>query len=217
MKEEKMTNTIHNDPYISTPSMSTSATIRPATPSDNEALSRICLLTGDAGSSAEASHSVPELLGLIYAIPYNLLDTTFGFVLVDTDACSSDIVNSPDNHQRVVGYILGTTDSRRFEEIAEREWWPALRNKYPKGNDTPKYRLVVYTDWHYTERFANAHIDRKEADERCISNIHSPSTTPEDITCRFPAHIHIDILPSHQVCILFNFMLWLFLTLKSRV
>ena len=43
-------------------------------------------------------------------------------------------------------------------------------------------------------------FDRKQADERCISIIHNPSTTPKDITRRFPAHIHIDILPSHQVC-----------------
>jgi hypothetical protein len=44
--------------------------------------------------------------------------------------------------------------------------------------------------------------DRKRADERCIDIIHAPYTTPDDIARRFPAHIHIDILPSHQVCTL---------------
>ncbi|KAF8513060.1 acyl-CoA N-acyltransferase [Gautieria morchelliformis] len=152
-----------------------SATIRPAMPSDNDDLSRICLLTGDAGSSAEASYSIPELLGLIYALPYNRLETTFGFVLVDTHAPWPDSVNANDT-QHVVGYILGTTDSKKFDEAAEREWWPALREKYTKGKSSSRTR----------------------ADERCISIIHAPSTTPEDISRRFPAYIHIDILPSHQ-------------------
>jgi hypothetical protein len=122
---------------------SASATIRPARPSDDVDLSRICLLTGDAGSSAEASHSIPELLGLIYALPYNRLETTFGFVLVDADASSPDSVNANDT-QHVVGYILGTTDSKKFDEAAEREWWPALRKRYIKGNDSSRYRQIVY-------------------------------------------------------------------------
>lgn len=108
-----------------------SATIRPTKPSDDDALSKICLVTGDAGSSAEASHSIPELLGLIYAVPYNRLETTFGFVLVDTESPS---LNNSDDGQ-VVGYILGTTNSKKYDDIAERDWWPALRQKYPKGND----------------------------------------------------------------------------------
>jgi hypothetical protein len=111
---------------------SDTATIRPARPSDDEALSRICLLTGDAGSSAEAAHAIPELLGLIFARPYNRLETTFGFVLMDTDFHSPP--DSSSDGQRVVGYILGTTDSKKYDEIAEREWWPMFREKYPKGN-----------------------------------------------------------------------------------
>lgn len=117
---------------------SNSAIIRPARPSDNDDLSNICLLTGNAGSSAEASHSVPELLGLIYALPYNCLETTFGFVLVDTDTPSPQSIQNADDTQRVVGYILGTTDSKKFEEVAERDWWPELRKKYTKGNDSSR-------------------------------------------------------------------------------
>lgn len=144
--------------FTSHRTMSSAATIRPARRTDNDSLSRICLLTGDAGRSAEASHSIPELLGLIYAVPYNLLDTTFGFVLIDTDAPPPDSINSTNDGRGVVGYILGTTDSNRFEEIAEREWWPALRDEYPKGNDPHRYRTVVYIDWRPIESFADARI-----------------------------------------------------------
>jgi len=105
-----------------------SATIRPVQSSDDEALSRICLLTGAAGKSAEGAHSIPELLGLIFALPYNRLETTFGFVLVDNEAS----VDSKEGG--IMGYILGTTDSKKLEAAAEREWWPTLREKYSKGD-----------------------------------------------------------------------------------
>ncbi|KAF8528453.1 acyl-CoA N-acyltransferase [Hysterangium stoloniferum] len=144
--------------------MSTKATIRTARPSDDEALSKICLLTGAAGLSAVDAHSIPVLLGLLYALPYNRLETTFGFVLVD------------DGSSEVVGYVLGTTDTERFEQVAEQEWWPPLRLRYEKTEDP----------------------SRTPADNRLISAIHSPYKNPADITSRYPAHIHIDILPSHQ-------------------
>jgi len=143
--------------------------MRSAVPEDDDALSRICLLTGAAGSSAEADHAIPELLGLIFAVPYNHLETTFGFVLVDTSGANS-------GKGSVVGYILGATDSKKFEAVAERDWWPSLREKYPKGE----------------------YASRTAADASLIDVIHSPYINPEDITSRYPAHIHIDILPSHQ-------------------
>ncbi|KIJ56272.1 hypothetical protein M422DRAFT_23576 [Sphaerobolus stellatus SS14] len=148
-----------------------STIIRPARPIDDEALSRICLLTGAAGSSAEGAHSLPELLGLIFAIPYNRLETTFGFVLVDMENLSE----YPEG--QVVGYIVGTSDTKKFEDVQESTWWPALREKYPKGNPS----------------------SRTEADSNLINVfIHSPYTNPEDITSHHSAHIHIDILSSHQ-------------------
>ena len=53
--------------------------IREATSSDSPALSRICLLTGNAGQSAEAQHTFGELIGLVFAEPYVHLPTTFAF------------------------------------------------------------------------------------------------------------------------------------------
>ncbi len=99
-------------------------TIRKATDADSSALSRICLLTADAGKSAEGLHDYGELPGLIWAVPYVKLPTTWGFVLVD-EALRDEI-----GQGLVVGYIVGTTDTRAFEQHAAQFWWPAQTEKY---------------------------------------------------------------------------------------
>ncbi|QRW07382.1 GNAT family acetyltransferase [Ceratobasidium sp. AG-Ba] len=102
--------------------------LRPATSADRPALSRICLLTGDAGQSAESEYTIPELLGLVYAEPYAVVDPCFGFVLVDEE------------NDEVIGYVLSTPDTRQFEAAIEKEWYTPLRTNprylkspYPKG------------------------------------------------------------------------------------
>ncbi|GJJ06205.1 hypothetical protein Clacol_000394 [Clathrus columnatus] len=155
--------------------------IRPVKASDDPALSRICLLTGAAGKSAEFAHSLSELYGLIFALPYNKKfdDITFGFVLVDSPDESESSSDSTEGE--VVGYILGTTDSVALREIEAKEWWPSLREKYPLATVTP-----------------GSYPERTEADNRLIEVIHSPYIDPLEIIEPYPAHIHIDILPSHQ-------------------
>jgi len=86
---------------------------------DEPALSKICLLTSDAGKSGEALHDYPELPGLVWAVPYVKLPYTWGFVM------------ERDDTKEVVGYILGATDTRAFEKAAKETWWPSLRPKYP--------------------------------------------------------------------------------------
>jgi hypothetical protein len=110
--------------------------VRRAMASDGPSVSQICLLTGDAGSSAEHLHTHGELPGLVYAVPYVKLPTCFGFVMEDDG--------------EVVGYILGSTDTRVFEREAEDHWWPQLRLKYPTSGLT----------------------GLKEADKRLIKLIH---------------------------------------------
>ncbi|KAG9118865.1 hypothetical protein FRC07_006413, partial [Ceratobasidium sp. 392] len=56
--------------------------IRPVRVEDIPVLGKICLLTADAGQSAESLHNYPELLGLHYIDPYVKLSPAFGFVLV---------------------------------------------------------------------------------------------------------------------------------------
>ena len=144
--------------------------IRPVTTKDSDALSKICLLTANFGTSAEHLHNHGELPGLIYALPYVNLPTTFGFVLRSHKEDGTE--------KEIVGYILGTWDTPTFNAAAEKDWYPELRLKYPLSppDDT----------------------QRKDADQSYISRIHKPDSPPKEILEFSPAHIHIDILPEAQ-------------------
>ncbi|KAJ7129525.1 acyl-CoA N-acyltransferase [Mycena epipterygia] len=96
-----------------------SLTIRMATEADAPSLARICLLTADAGQSAESLHDFGELPGLMYAVPYVKLPETWGFVLLDEA-----------KDQLVAGYIVGSKDTRAYEKYAGEHWWPAQAEKY---------------------------------------------------------------------------------------
>ncbi|KAI0750824.1 acyl-CoA N-acyltransferase [Daedaleopsis nitida] len=100
--------------------------IREARTADSPVLNRICLLTGNAGQSAESLHTHDELIGLMYADPYVHLPATCGFVLVDRAKADA-----------VVGYILSAYDTRAYEQAALADWWPRVRTEYaypPEGN-----------------------------------------------------------------------------------
>ncbi len=75
----------------------------------------------------------------------------------------------------VCGYVLGTSDTAAFNVRAEREWFPALRARLP---------LPAESDF------------SPEADLlRCIHRGYGevlPDLSP------YPAHLHIDLLPSAQ-------------------
>ncbi len=73
-----------------------------------------------------------------------------------------------------VGYIVGPADTRAFEETLEREWWPDLR---------ARYRDVA---------------DPATPDERMQRLIHHPQRLPRRIVERYPAHLHINLLPRAQ-------------------
>ncbi|KAK2466314.1 hypothetical protein APHAL10511_001956 [Amanita phalloides] len=144
-------------------------TIRKATEQDAPALCRICLLTADAGESAQNLYDYAELPGLIWAVPYVKLPTTWGFVLVD-DAVKDETMMQ----DLVVGYILGTTDTRAFEQYAAQHWWPAQAEKY------------------------SISIASKPADARCINlllNMHAASAANLLFA---DAHMHIDIMKEYQ-------------------
>ncbi|KAJ7590828.1 acyl-CoA N-acyltransferase [Mycena floridula] len=138
--------------------------IRAVRVSDEASLSRICLLTADAGKSAEPLHEFGELPGLVYAVPYvKLPQTTWGFVLEDMD-----------RDGEVVGYILGSKDTREFEAYAGEHWWPQLAEKYPPS------KAVRPADKRYMELLRNMHV------------------APEANIKYAAAHLHIDILAEYQ-------------------
>ncbi|KAI0776064.1 acyl-CoA N-acyltransferase [Trametes elegans] len=141
--------------------------VRAVRPEDSPALNRICLLTGDAGKSAEPLHEFGELIGLVYAEPYAHLPATFGFVMIDPS-------KAHDGFGGVVGYVLGSYDTRTFEQHAAGEWYPRVRAKYayPAG--------------------------ATDADRRFIGILHNPPRSPQAAVDFSPAHLHIDILSDYQ-------------------
>jgi ribosomal protein S18 acetylase RimI-like enzyme len=75
----------------------------------------------------------------------------------------------------VAGYVLGVTDTRPFEKACQREWWPALRASYPREAFPPE-----------------------SPDGRVVRLLHEPPEADEDVVERYPAHLHIDLLPRLQ-------------------
>ncbi|CAE6383057.1 unnamed protein product [Rhizoctonia solani] len=140
-------------------------TVRPVTTADRPILSRICLLTGDAGQSAEGQYHYPELLGLVYAEPYAVVEPWFGFVMAN------------EGTGVVVGYMIGTPDTRLFEKNIEKDWYEELRKKYTKDP--------------YPE-------GSTPSDKHMINVIHNPDTAPEEVIAVSQPHIHIDLLPAAQ-------------------
>jgi ribosomal protein S18 acetylase RimI-like enzyme len=137
------------------------AEIRPYRARDLDELYAICLATGDAGQDATDLYRDPKLLGHVYAGPYGVFAPECCFVVED--------------EKGVGGYVIGTSDTREFEERLEREWWPDLRARYPDPGKTAA-----------------------TPDERMQRLIHRPGRTPPRIAEPYPAHLHIDLLPRLQ-------------------
>ena len=74
-----------------------------------------------------------------------------------------------------VGYILGTADTTKFVRRFREEWLPAQAARYPEPTgeiNTPDERIRYFL--HHMERIDNPEF------------------------AHYPAHLHIDLLPSHQ-------------------
>ncbi len=81
-----------------------------------------------------------------------------------------------DDGQRAVGYVLGTRDSETFARRLRTEWLPTLAQRYPAppaGEIRTRAEQIRYA-LHHPEQFVHAEL------------------------AAFPAHLHIDLLPSHQ-------------------
>jgi ribosomal protein S18 acetylase RimI-like enzyme len=73
------------------------------------------------------------------------------------------------------GYILGAKDSAAFSTRCEREWFPVLR---------ARYRLPAEDD--------------QSSKAKLIRRIHAGYRPNPAIAADYPAHLHIDLLPSAQ-------------------
>jgi len=129
--------------------------IRPAGLHDLPGAYRVCLQTGDSGQDATHLYRNPDLLGHVFVGPYIVGQPELALVVADD--------------QGVAGYLLAAADTRAFERWAEVEWWPALREQYPRGNATGR-------------------------DEEIIGLLHEPPRASDAIVDAYPAHLHIDLL-----------------------
>lgn len=89
--------------------------LRQATAEDHPALLSICLKTGDAGEDATEVEDDPNLVGIVYAAPYQVLEPGFCFIVEDG--------NGP------CGYVMGTPDTERFDARLAAEWFPPLQKR----------------------------------------------------------------------------------------
>jgi len=138
--------------------------IRPYQSADLDDLYRVCLETADNGEDATALFSDPLLPGQVFAAPYAIFEPTLAWVAEDADG--------------VAGYVLGALDTLDFEERLERDWWPALRKRYPNPGQLG---------------------DTLSQPERVtLQDIHQPFTTDPALVSRYPSHLHIDLLPRLQ-------------------
>jgi ribosomal protein S18 acetylase RimI-like enzyme len=78
----------------------------------------------------------------------------------------------------VAGYIIGALDTAAFEARLESDWWPNLRARYADPTGAPP------VEW--------------SADQRLGYLIHHPRPPRPALLERFPAHLHIDLLPRLQ-------------------
>jgi len=75
-----------------------------------------------------------------------------------------------------VGYAIGTADTATFERRCATEWWPRVHRQHAGGAPAPRAALEA----HLVERLRDA------------------APTDPLVLERFPAHLHIDLLPVAQ-------------------
>ena len=78
----------------------------------------------------------------------------------------------------VAGFVAGTADTAAWEDRLERDWWPSLREQYADPSDVPPAS--------------------RTADQRRAFMIHHPTRTPPMVVARYPAHLHMNLLPRLQ-------------------
>ncbi|KEA51349.1 MULTISPECIES: GNAT family N-acetyltransferase [Mangrovibacter] len=74
----------------------------------------------------------------------------------------------------VVGYVVATPDTAAFEARLAQSWWPVLQERY-------------------AQRTSEAPLDMK-----VLGQIRAPGNASEELTGRWPAHLHINLLPVAQ-------------------
>jgi len=143
-------------------------TIRRAVLSDLPYLYEICLKTGNEGKDATELFFDPYVIGNYYAAPYLLFPEGICFVA--------------EYQFRPQGYIIAAPDTSAFRQWMEEQWLPPIRKRCP----SPFSPSIIRTE---KERQILELIHKK----------HFPiETAAQPWITDYPAHLHIDLLPSLQ-------------------
>ena len=140
--------------------------IRPFRPGDEPALADICLKTADAGSDATGVFADDDLWGEVFVLPYVMRHPDLAFVVETDDG-------------RVAGYVVGTDDTRAFEDWFAATWWPQFAERWPRPDET------VPT------------ADRTRQDGT-LRYAYGRRAGAEPFGDTYRAHLHIDLLPELQ-------------------
>lgn len=79
----------------------------------------------------------------------------------------------------VGGYILATTDSLAFYQRLDLDWWPSLRQRYPQAS-------------------ADGSAELSSQEHSALQWIRHGLAIESGLAARYPAHLHIDLLPRLQ-------------------
>ncbi|QPC87786.1 GNAT family N-acetyltransferase [Mesorhizobium sp. NBSH29] len=105
--------------------------LRQASAADDAALKMICLKTGDAGADASAREDAPDLLGLIYTVPYRHFEPELAFII--------------EGPVGPAGYLLGARNSVAFNLRLANDWYPGMRLAHTDPGN--KLSLWEGSDW----------------------------------------------------------------------
>ncbi|MCG8306464.1 MAG: GNAT family N-acetyltransferase [Cytophagales bacterium] len=134
--------------------------IRQAQLSDVPYVYDICRKTGNNGQDATDLLSDHYIIGQYFAAPYLHFELEACFVL---------------EYNRIpVGYVIGTSDTQKFNTWMNDDWLPQIRR-------------------HYSSDMA----PRSDLEKFVLEVIHTECTIP-DFLSDYPSHLHIDLLPIAQ-------------------
>ena len=88
-----------------------------------------------------------------------------------------DLAFVVDDGERAVGYVVGTADTATFVKRYRTEWLPTLTERYPRPEQAPPTPTPT---------------------EVMVGLMHLPERMLLPELQQYPAHLHIDLLPSHQ-------------------